>query len=81
MIVASPSEEAESRARRLQEVLLKDGITCLVDDREVSLGERFRYAGALGLPYQVVVPSRAADAGSSGSNARPARAGRPTRPR
>ena len=34
-----------------------------MDDREVSLGERFRYAWALGLPYQVVVPSRAADAG------------------
>lgn len=62
MFLASPGEEAESRARRLQEVLLQNGITCLVDDREVSLGERFRYAGALGLPHQVVVPSRAADA-------------------
>lgn len=63
MIVAASSEEAESRARRLQEALIENGITCLVDDREVSLGERFRYARALGLPYQVVVPSRAADPG------------------
>lgn len=63
MIVASRSEDAEPRARRLQEVLLKAGVTVLWDDREVSLGERFRYAWALGLPYQVVVSSRAADAG------------------
>ena len=62
MIVALRSEDAERRARRLQEVLLKAGVTVLLDDREVSLGERFRYAWALGLPYQVVVSSRTADA-------------------
>lgn len=63
MIIASPTEEAESRARPLQEALLENDITCLVDDREVPPGERFRYAWALGLPYQVVVPSRPKDMG------------------
>ncbi len=63
MIIASRSKDAEPRATRLQEVLLNAGVTVLWDDREVSLGERFRYAWALGLPYQVVVSSRAADAG------------------
>jgi prolyl-tRNA synthetase len=61
MIVASRGEEAESRARRLRALLIENDISVLWDDRENSIGDRFRYAWALGLPHQVVVPSRATD--------------------
>jgi prolyl-tRNA synthetase len=58
MIATSKGEEAESRASRLQGLLLENDVAVLRDDREVSLGEKFRYAWALGLPYQVVISSR-----------------------
>ncbi|MEU6162849.1 proline--tRNA ligase [Streptomyces tanashiensis] len=58
MIVAARGEEPERDAMRLQGVLAANGISTLLDDRDVSLGERFRYAWALGLPHHVVVSSR-----------------------
>ncbi|MGQ4332362.1 proline--tRNA ligase [Streptomyces hayashii] len=61
VIVAAQGEEAERRALRLQGVLAANGVTTVLDDRDVSLGERFRYAWALGLPHHVVVSTRTED--------------------
>lgn len=46
--------DADQVARRLAEA----GLSVLIDDREVSTGERFRYAWALGVPHHLVVSRR-----------------------
>jgi prolyl-tRNA synthetase len=45
-------------AKKLYETLLKNGVECLYDDREVSAGQKFADADLIGLPYRAVVSQK-----------------------
>lgn len=55
------ADEREAASRRVDDIaatLAAAGVDVLVDDREVTVGEKFRYAWALGIPHVLVVSDR-----------------------
>lgn len=57
-VFATPGGDDRGPVQRVAAALAAGGARVLLDDREVSAGERFRYAWALGLPQFVVVSGR-----------------------
>lgn len=49
------------RGAALHDLLLKQGVESLCDDRDVSAGEKFAGADLLGMPYRVVIGEKTGD--------------------
>jgi prolyl-tRNA synthetase len=63
VVIGGPDSDAFSQAMRLAEELDRRGIEALVDDREVSAGEKFADADLLGLPVRLVVSPKTLEEG------------------
>ena len=59
LLVLGESEDARSKANNLYEILNKNNIEVLFDDRSgVTAGEKFADADLIGIPYRLVVSDR-----------------------
>lgn len=57
------SLKQDEQAEKIYEMLTKDGIEVLFDDRDVSAGEKFADADLIGIPYRMVVSEKSLKAG------------------
>ncbi len=53
----------DEKAKELYDKLVRDGVEVLLDDREVSAGEKFAEADLLGIPTQIIVGKKSVEGG------------------
>ena len=64
LLVLGEDESVRKNADHIYDILLKNNIEVLFDDREASAGEKFSDSDLIGIPYRIVVSKRSiADGG------------------
>ncbi|MGL5885707.1 MAG: His/Gly/Thr/Pro-type tRNA ligase C-terminal domain-containing protein, partial [Bombilactobacillus sp.] len=61
VIVNTKKAEQTSLAKTVEQQLIKEGFSVLVDDRKQRLGVKFAEADLLGIPVRIVIGKKAAD--------------------